>query len=360
MEIKKKLKSHERLNLTLGLLGILIAIFFGTYGIISAYQESRSEITFEIINEVNVLDVHESLTDLIIYFQGEDVQEKNLNLRIMTIRIENKGNVDILQNHYDINDIWGFQLKNGEIIKLKLIDSNSDYIKLNLNPVIHNNQTIKFSKIIFEKEKYFTMEILVLHKKNESPEIIPTGKIATIDKIVPIKLSDEKEETFIGRLFHGNFFTNFMRFIVFGISGILVLYSFTLLIDKKDDLKMKNKLKRRFEKIVLQHHEKFFEMEKYDIIKKLYINLRYPFITSLIELFRDTDQLLYLINKVQSFNEPTEFKTVQTVIRKEWMSENVNFAIINYLYTNGIIKIENDRIFPEPIKFSEFLKLLFI
>ncbi|MBT2618617.1 MULTISPECIES: hypothetical protein [unclassified Bacillus (in: firmicutes)] len=39
-------------------------------------------------------------------------------------------------------------------------------------------------KIILEKEKYVSFEILVLHNKNSPPSIIPVGKIAGINDFV--------------------------------------------------------------------------------------------------------------------------------------------------------------------------------
>jgi hypothetical protein len=360
----KPLKSHIKISLLLTILGILIALFFGIYSIYSTYQENKSEISFEIINEANILDIHEPLSELTIYFQGEDIQEKNLNLRIITIRIENSGNVDILQSHYDINDIWGVHLKNGEIVRIQLIDSNSEYLKTNLKPRL-NNETIEFTKTIFEKGKYFTIEILVLHKKDKSPEIIPIGKIAGIEKITPVKLSDQKEETIISSVFYGNIFINLIRLIFYVVLTILSFIFFLALSEKIDQLKIKRHRKKIFDSFIQESDIKFFQRRQFDILKNLYVNFGYRIISRITHYFKNDMRLLEIINEVGN-NDPLDFKELVYKIKKinrklnledpEW--DDDDFAFINYLYKNDVIIIKKGQIFPETSEIVENFKKL--
>jgi hypothetical protein len=315
-----------------------------------------------------VLDVHEPLSDLTISFQGEDIQEKNLNLRIITVRIENSGNVNILQSHYDINDIWGIQVKNGEIIRVNLIDSNSEYLKSNLK-LGFSNETIEFTKTIFEKGKYFTIEILVFHKKDKSPEMFPIGKIAGIEKMVPIRLSDEKEETFISRLFYGDLLINIVRFIFFVSLAILLVVLIGVSADKINESKEKRLRKNIFNSTVAKSGVKFFGARQYDVLKKLYVKLGYRIISQLIHIFKNPEKLLNIIDEVK-YNEPLDFNELADRIRKNYRihhvvstegvklrgAPDVDFALINYLYKNGVIRIEDDRIFPDSSEVLQFLQ----
>ena len=147
-------------------IGVIIALISVAFAIYSWVYGRQPNISFEITNEANVLDVHKPLKDLNISFQGEDIQEKNLNLRILTIRIENTGRENILQNHYDLHDIWGFQVMDGKIIEIRLMDTNSEYLKENLSPRLLKEDTVQFIKTIFEKGKFFTLEALILHTRD--------------------------------------------------------------------------------------------------------------------------------------------------------------------------------------------------
>lgn len=129
-------------------LALLATVLFGLLGVAiglySLLHEKKPEISFEIISEANVFDVRKPLQDLTISFQNEDIQQKNLNLRILTVRIENKGEMDILQSHFDQNIAWGFQVTEGEIIdEVRLIDSNSEYLQSNLGPRIANRNSVE-------------------------------------------------------------------------------------------------------------------------------------------------------------------------------------------------------------------------
>lgn len=205
-------------------IGVIVALISVAFAIYSWVYGRQPNISFEITNEANVLDVHKPLKDLNISFQGEDIQEKNLNLRILTIRIENTGRENILQNHYDLHDIWGFQVMDGKIIEIRLMDTNSEYLKENLSPRLLKEDTVQFIKTIFEKGKFFTLEALILHTRDTLPTITPIGKIAGIDRVVAKKSWLEKEKpTFLQKLFAGNSLVQTIRLIVYLVAWIILL-----------------------------------------------------------------------------------------------------------------------------------------
>ena len=83
------------------------SLFVGTLGAVLTYlalQQPEPEVALETIGETNVLDLRRPLQDLNIVFRGQNVQEQNLNLRILTISVANIGDVDILPSHYDQDD----------------------------------------------------------------------------------------------------------------------------------------------------------------------------------------------------------------------------------------------------------------
>jgi hypothetical protein len=226
MSIIKLIRKVEE-RVTWSFVSIVLAILFFGVSIFFFLYEPKPNVTFEVLNEANVLDIHKPLRDLSIFFQGNDIQRKKLNLRIFTIRIENSGKVNILQNNYDQNDIWGFQVVGAKIIEVRLLNSNDSYIESNLNPHIYNGDIVRFKKIVFDRGKFFTLEVLVLHEKDKLPNIIPLGKIAGIDKITPIKSWIEKErKTFWTELLYGSLVVHIVRFPVYFV--LLVIFSLAI------------------------------------------------------------------------------------------------------------------------------------
>ena len=65
-----------------------------------------------------------------------------------------------------MDDIWGIQVSNARIIEVRLINTNDDYLKLKLEPRIIEKDKIELNKVIFEKDKFFVLEILGLHSNN--------------------------------------------------------------------------------------------------------------------------------------------------------------------------------------------------
>jgi len=63
----------------------------------------------------------------------------------------------------------------------KVVSCNSDYIRNNINLQVSTNNTIIFQKIIFERDKYFTIRILLLSRAYEEPELRVVGKVAGIE-----------------------------------------------------------------------------------------------------------------------------------------------------------------------------------
>jgi len=332
-------------NLILGSFGILIAIFFGTYGIYSTIQEDYTNISFEIINEANVLDVHEPVNNLTISFEGEDIQKKNLNIRIITFKVQNVGNVNILQNYYDSNEIWGAQINNSEIIRLRLIESNSEYIKSNLKPKIIDLKTIEFSKTIFEKGDYFTLEILVLHDKGESPTIIPKGKIAGIDKIGVIKKPIEKEDTLIGELFQGDFTINLLRFLIFSSLGELLIF-FPVGLFSIIQVYRERRCKKKMVDLALNpiDNENIFSENQLITLRKVLVRIDLGTLRDIIRVLTDLD-----------FNEKS-FPLYNTEI--DINRTNISLGsgtAIRYLIEKDIIKRSSEgKILPDPM----FLNLL--
>ncbi|MBM3303037.1 MAG: hypothetical protein FJY85_24200, partial [Deltaproteobacteria bacterium] len=152
-------------NVIVVLLGLAVGIGGLAVGLYSAFHERLPNLTYEITNEADVFDVYQPRSDLVVVFQGEDIQARNLNLRILTIRISNAGEADILQDRYDQTIPWGLQIRNGKVVEQRLLTSNSSYLMANVEPTLADENTLMFSKVIFERRKYFVVEIVVLHQK---------------------------------------------------------------------------------------------------------------------------------------------------------------------------------------------------
>lgn len=110
-------------------IGFLLAIIFGLLTIyIGFLKESRPNLRFEILSNTSVLDVKEELTNLEIIYDGIDINKLNQSIRLIVFRVINVGQDDILKGYYDENDLFGFSIKNGKIIKTEILNASNDYL----------------------------------------------------------------------------------------------------------------------------------------------------------------------------------------------------------------------------------------
>lgn len=205
-------------SLGIGILGILLTIL--------TQRQPEPGVTFETISDTNVLDLHRPLQDLNIVFRGQNIQERNLHLRIVTINIVNSGEIDILPNHYDHEDDWGVNFKGGEVIEARLVDASSNYLRSKVVPRRLGVDSVTFPKVIFEKGDYFAIEVLLLHPKNNLPSVSFFGKIAGVREVPLIIRSLAREDVgFLEELFRGNAVVQVVRMIVYWFGTWLVLFA---------------------------------------------------------------------------------------------------------------------------------------
>lgn len=170
----------------------------------TALRDKHAALTFDVVSESNVFNVQRSLPELSVLFQDENIFGQGQNLRIIGLRIANTGDTDILQGHYDQTTPWGFDVADGRIIEVRLLGASSAYLEENVQPTVVDENTVGLRKVIIERGKYFTLEILVLHNRNDDPAIVPVGKIAGIDAFSVVSSSREiGNETFFSQAYDG-------------------------------------------------------------------------------------------------------------------------------------------------------------
>jgi hypothetical protein len=331
-------------------IGVLFALAFGIFGIYSWLHERKPNISFEITSETNVLDVRKPLEDLSIFFQKEDIQKENLNLRIFTIRVENNGEVDILQGQYDANDIWGIHVQDARIIEARLINSNSEYLRTKLEPNLIEGNKLKLKKVIFEKGKFFVLELLVLHEKFLQPEIVPIGKIAGIDRIMPIKSwAEEEKQSFLTKILYGNVFIHLIRFIGYFLILIIAGFATGIIVMNFSGLIGKRRIKLRKREIIRVFGDRALTENKEEkFVYEFYINYGEKRIKSFSELLKKENKLLSeikryeLIKKLNEVNDLTPSELIPTTSSHE--RERASRSIIMKspiakLVENGIVAL---------------------
>jgi hypothetical protein len=239
---------------TFGRLATIIILFIGLIGALLTiyaffFQERKIDLQYQIIANSNVLDIRAELTKLDILYNGNNLKQKNQNLRVINLRIINTGTEHILNTFYDDNDLLGFKVVDGEIIENpEVLDASNEYLKNNLIVTSDSTNLVRFSKVIIESREFFVLKVLILHKRGASPSIIPVGKVAGVSRIALVnKIEVTETKSFFKKVFEGNLWVqiakSFFYFLIVLVAIIIIALSGAGISDLKDKVKRKKLVK---------------------------------------------------------------------------------------------------------------------
>jgi hypothetical protein len=198
----------------LGIAGIVLALV--------STKERRPDMRFTTISESNVLDVHAALPELDVMYKGRSIQRAGLNLKIITLRVENAGDLDVLQAQYDQDRPWGFWVGPGEIVALSTVSSNSQYLRSALAPRRDSSSRVNFNKVIFDRGGFVTLQVLVLHPKGNEPRVVPFGKIAGMNQFTSGSAARPSGRGRSTHPFGGGMSQQLRRLVVYGFAFLFV------------------------------------------------------------------------------------------------------------------------------------------
>jgi hypothetical protein len=222
-----KLKGLFKYFVSASFIGIAI-------GLVSLYYEWRGNVThmsIDIAAESNVLDVRHPMADLSILFQGRDIEAEKSNLKVLTVRIVNDGSANILENDFDSRTPFGLWVEGGRVIRAQVVGGNSPYLSENIHPLVEGTDRIALDKVIFDKGKFVSLEVLVLHPKGSEPNLRPLGKIAGLEQIsITRSFEDHNQRSLLDQVFSGPLAVQISRGIAYTIFALISIFLLGFLI----------------------------------------------------------------------------------------------------------------------------------
>lgn len=220
-----------------GLLGTIALILTLGFAYYDEYK-NKINISFQLLSQSSVLDVHENIGKLDIIFDGTSIKETGERLSIYIIRLINDGQVVIRNNDYDIQSPLGLVIENGKVVESPtLLHGSNAYIQEQLK--LTESQNIKtgkfsvaFSPLIMEPREYFDIKLLLLHPANSVPIITPIGKIAGIAESFQLKnMKAETSPSFYYKVFSGDVLVQLVRLISYFMGMIFAVLMVAALLD---------------------------------------------------------------------------------------------------------------------------------
>jgi hypothetical protein len=133
--------------------GVVIGIFGVIVSAVLVYiQRSKKRLTYSVITETPLLSVDEEIQGKIkIKYGRKSIQ----NIFLVVLKIENKGNVDIVSSDYEEPIVFSFS--DAEMLSAEIIEVSPK----NLKPNINNQAAIlTVTPILLNKKDYFVIKLL--------------------------------------------------------------------------------------------------------------------------------------------------------------------------------------------------------
>ena len=323
----------------------ILGIVAASITIYAFLQKTSVNLCYEITSNTNVLDFNADISKLEVTYDSTNLKQTNENLRIYTVKVINNGNKDILKEFYDENDPVGLKISTGKIIEApEIIQTSSDYLKRNAKVIDYNVEEVIFSQVILESGEFFTVKLLLLHKQDTIPELLPFGKVAG-QKMIEIinSINIKKEYTFLGRVYRGNIWVQLLRilsYLTFVILLILVIVWISDKVDSRKERKRKEKMIRNFKSTGNYRYTRmddaiFDRYQKQDAV---------PF-KQMQELIKDEKELneVYklLKEKIKKTGKVRETKGIKVYQTLPYITEG-KWATITYMINDGIVFKEKE------------------
>jgi hypothetical protein len=162
---------------------IVIAIISIALTALWKFYPVESALKYNVLANTSVLDLKADVAKLKVSYDSIDLIKGKQDVSIIIIEIRNDGNKDIKLEDYDRNNEFGFRIENGKILnKPEMIRSSDNSYFFDVVSDFSENK-VKFKYKLIDEDQFWTIKFLVMHSKNQVPNIFPIGKISGMKKI---------------------------------------------------------------------------------------------------------------------------------------------------------------------------------
>lgn len=329
------------------------------------FIEQNVKLNYEVVSNTNVLDFNAELSKLEVFYDSTNLKQTQENLKVITIKVVNKGEKDLLKSYYDENEPLGLIVKEGQIIEIpELIETSSDYLKQNVVIQKPSLSRLEFSNVILETDEYFTFKLLVLHKKSETPNLYPIGKIAGQKQIEILQLSESKaSQNFFSRTFEGDIWIQLVRLVFYFLAVVLAIVAIALLTERINSYRSRKRKKSLINRFKNSKSYEYTRMD--DAIFDRYLNEDTDVLKRMSKLIEDEQNLnkqyAYIKKRLRS-KEYRRYRRLEYETRITAKYNDFDLSVFKEMQNDGIVFEEGDRLIINQAmkdtlnKFIDFLK----
>jgi len=223
--------------------------------------DKHPQIYYDIQASTSVLDIKEDLPKLDIFYDGIDIRQNSLSLRLISLKIVNDSSKELRIEDYDPRAPLGLKVTSGRILLAELTESSHEYLQTYVSLRKEGENILYFGSVILNPRQYCILKLLVLHPADETPAIAPLGYFAGMDTIrIRETYREQAKESVWSKAFAGTWLVQTLRLLGYLVGGVGALIIIAGLInsfgDRRDEYKRKRNVRRFKKEIQLSLNEK--------------------------------------------------------------------------------------------------------
>ena len=251
MKVKRtKNKLYENLWKVLVAFLAILGAAGAVVTIVEFLKEDKTEVTYEVARERHALNLYKDVKGLEILFRKEDIVKKELSLKLLSLEIVNTGDKHIKKGDFDTNNPWKIKIIDDvntnsrvvddenidskavnhehidtKIVGVTIVSTSDSYFEKELKKVNMLEKYIELPFFMFDKDESFTLEVVVLHKKDTPVKLEMGGKISGMDQFTFVDNTSEKTGkllSFLIKVFQGGIGIHLVRYVVYSIIIIII------------------------------------------------------------------------------------------------------------------------------------------
>jgi hypothetical protein len=205
--------------------GFVLAACFGGLALYTEFFKNRSpQLEFEIVSNTPVLTTREDVARLKILYEDVDIRQTRQALSVVSIRVRNTGDADILNASYDERAPVGVDVVRGTILEPRIIDASNEYLRANARCQPSGTNSLDFVPVILERREFYLVKFLVLHQDSTLFQVRPRGKVAGVRQITVTDFSGaEQSPGFVALVIGGTVGVQVMRLCAYSVAFLVLL-----------------------------------------------------------------------------------------------------------------------------------------
>ncbi len=221
------------------------------WGVYEHFYTRNPRVMFEIVSEAQLFNDSDRISSIHLYIDSLDIQSNNLNVRLYTIRISNKGRKHLSSSDYEGAN-FGLAIENGKLLDDTILSgSSNDYIKESFECFNDNliDSVLLLPHVALDMDDWYEVSLALLYEKSILPVLKPIGKVLG-QRTIPIsKVAYGQSISFWDQLFFGSIWVQILRalIIIVLVFAFLLLLTITIewidsIIDKKRCVELANSI----------------------------------------------------------------------------------------------------------------------